>query len=242
MTYDPYADDYASSTSSYGPSFEPPAAQGPNSNQGYGPPQPSYDVPAAGYTAPQTGYAAPGYGQPYAQPGYAIPGQPYAQPGYAIPGQPYAPGFAPYGQPLAPYANPALAYDPNSPGAPLFNATPVQAFKRFWSKGFTFTGRASRSEYWWMAMWQAVIYFAILAFTLPLGGAGAAGALLSILLLWGYILAFLIPSLSLQARRLHDTNQSGWLLLLHLIPYLGTFIIFILTLMPSKPEGARYDY
>lgn len=236
MTYDPYADDahnLHSAGPSYGPSFESPAAQGSGVNQpnGYGPPQPAYGVPAAGYTAPQTGYAAPGYGQSYAQPGYAVPGQPYA------------PGFAPYGQPLAPYANPMLAYDPNTSGAPLLNATPVQAFKRFWSKGLTFTGRASRSEYWWMSLWHTVAYLAITLLTALAGvTSSTAGLLTMLLLLCCYLMAIFLPSLALQVRRLHDTNQSGWMILLHLIPYLGSFIIFIFMLLPSKPEGARYDY
>lgn len=234
MTYDPYADNNANSPHSagpsYGPSSESPAAQGPGVN-GYGPPQPAYGVPTTGYAAPQTGYAAPGYGQ-----------SSYTPPGYAVPGQPYAPGFAPYGQPLTPYANPMLAYDPNSPGAPLFNASPVQALKRFWSKGLTFTGRASRSEYWWMSLWQAVAYFAIGLLIVLAGTISSAAGWLTLFVLLCCLLLAAIPSIALQVRRLHDTNQSGWLILLHLIPYLGSFILFIFMLMPSNPAGARYDY
>ena len=48
---------------------------------------------------------------------------------------------------------------------PLVNANPIQAFKRFWAQAFIFDGRASRSEYWWMALCHVVVYIAIWLFT-----------------------------------------------------------------------------
>ena len=40
-------------------------------------------------------------------------------------------------------------------------------------------------------------------------------------------LAVLLPNLSVGARRLHDTDRSGWWLLLGLIPIVGTIVLII---------------
>lgn len=262
MTYDPYADDSQPTDSKadsdvYGPLTSPegndarPAHSGPELDTpqpDYAPPrpQPVYPEPAAQplhdhavqadyavpapepvygqpFTAPQTGYAAPGYGHPYPTPGLAPRGySPYGQPVYTA-----------YGQPMPIYD------DPNSPFGPLRGASPVEAFKRFWSRGATFKGRASLAEYWWMVGWNGLITTGLA--TLIMVAPSAPGGLLTLALI-GYLMASFIPTLAVGARRLHDSNQSGWLQLLLLVPYLGPFILLVLMLASPRPEGARYDY
>lgn len=51
-----------------------------------------------------------------------------------------------------------------------------------------------------------------------------------------YMLALLIPSIAIMVRRLRDSGYHWALIFLALIPYLGSFIIFILTLQPTKVE------
>ena len=51
-----------------------------------------------------------------------------------------------------------------------------------------------------------------------------------------YSLALLIPQLSAGARRLHDTNRSGWWQLLWLVPVIG-WIILIIFLAQDSQEG-----
>ena len=86
----------------------------------------------------------------------------------------------------------------------------------------TFSGRASRAEFWWFVLF-VVILFAVLYFLL-LGSLVTAGAdaedapstgLLAVVGVSGIImfllwLLLLIPSIAVQARRLHDTDRSGW--------------------------------
>lgn len=88
---------------------------------------------------------------------------------------------------------------------PLLGASPVDAFVRFWKKYATFSGRASRSEYWW---WY-LIGFIVNAILSSLSRVeGLTGQIFSVLAsVWG--LAILIPTLALLWRRLHDTNRSG---------------------------------
>ena len=135
---------------------------------------------------------------------------------------------------------------------PLYGASFGQAVSRFFKKYATFSGRASRSEYWWLALFFALL-FGVLGGIL--GGVIAAtgevqsdgtvnfgGPGIAVIVLWSLIsLALVIPGIALTVRRLHDGNFTGWLYLLHLIPSVGSIIIFVLTLLPSNPEGRRFD-
>ncbi len=54
-------------------------------------------------------------------------------------------------------------------------------------------------------------------------------------------LAILVPFLAITWRRLHDTNRSGGLYFLALIPFVGPVILLVLLALPSNPAGARFD-
>jgi uncharacterized membrane protein YhaH (DUF805 family) len=69
----------------------------------------------------------------------------------------------------------------------------------------TFEGRASRSEFWWFYLFAVLMqWFAEIIFTVTSGP--DVGAVFSMIV----SLIFLIPLLAASARRLHDTNKSGW--------------------------------
>ena len=135
--------------------------------------------------------------------------------------------------------------------APFYGAGPIQAVKRFFRKYATFSGRASRSEYWWWILAQFVITIAFLALYLVLGFVGStiedgrtvpgpglfAGA--ALMLLW--LLAIIVPGIALVVRRLHDVNLSGWLALVLLVPGVGGLLVLIFSLLPPSPDGQRFD-
>jgi len=136
---------------------------------------------------------------------------------------------------------------PASLAAPLYGATMGQAISRFFKKYATFSGRASRSEYWWVTLFFAIIGAII---GIPLGilarpdtttGSLGAGFVVLVVLASLFFLALIVPSIAVGVRRLHDANFSGLLYLLHLVPYIGGLIVLILNILPSKPEGARFD-
>jgi uncharacterized membrane protein YhaH (DUF805 family) len=84
-----------------------------------------------------------------------------------------------------------------------------------------FRGRASRSEFWWFQLFLLLggIVAALLdlfANTNLLGGSPLAT------LFW---LATIIPDLAVTVRRLHDTDSSGWWILLGLIPFIGIIVL-----------------
>lgn len=139
---------------------------------------------------------------------------------------------------------------------PLYGAGFGQAVSRFFKKYATFSGRASRSEYWWVQLFQFLVYL-VPAIMISAGtdfGAIVAGGefeassvTYSGVAAFGYVLyaviwlIFIVPTLSLLWRRLHDANLGGPWALLYLIPGVGGLIVLIMTLLPSNPAGARFD-
>ncbi|KHL05258.1 DUF805 domain-containing protein [Sinomonas humi] len=131
--------------------------------------------------------------------------------------------------------------------APFYGAGPKQAVQRFFAKYATFHGRASRSEYWWWVLANFIVWMVGAILAAALGGAGSnsssmsPGGLVVSILLFIWFAATIVPNIAVTVRRLHDANLSGWLVLLNLIPYLGGLVVLILTILPPKPEGQRFD-
>ncbi|MFY9999901.1 MAG: DUF805 domain-containing protein, partial [Trebonia sp.] len=175
------------------------------SQGGYGQQQPSYTPQGGGY-GQQGGYPPqPGYGQP--QGGY---GQ---QPGYAPQG-----GYAPAGPQGYLQGGPVDFRDAVNLG--IRNA-------------FTYTGRASRSAYWWFAAFEVVAWIGVLILAL-IFSAIHVGAISVLLYVVAAIAAFLI-SISLTVRRLHDQDKSGFWYFIAFVPFIGGIWLLVLTLL----EGTR---
>ena len=98
-----------------------------------------------------------------------------------------------------------------------------------------FTGRARRKEYWMFALFNIVI-------SLVLGLLGRVPMIGMVFSIIGglYSLAILVPGIALAVRRLHDTNRSGLLLLLGLIPLVGAIIIVVFTVQEGTPGDNPY--
>ena len=100
--------------------------------------------------------------------------------------------------------------------------TLTESIKTCFQKYIDFSGRASRSEFWWFVLFTFVA-------SVALSVMGLAEPLL-IFLQWIFSLLVLLPSLAVMARRLHDTNRTAWWLLLHLVSGLGVALglIFVI--------------
>lgn len=109
----------------------------------------------------------------------------------------------------------------------------VNAVKRYWTKYAIFTGRASRSEYWW-----AVLANVVIGLVLVLLGSSIK---LLMIVYYLFVLAVLVPSVAVGIRRLHDINKSGWWLLISLVPIVGGIWLIVLLCQPPDPAGAQYD-
>jgi uncharacterized membrane protein YhaH (DUF805 family) len=132
---------------------------------------------------------------------------------------------------------------------PLYGASMGQAISRFYRNYAVFSGRASRSEYWWAVLFFTIVYAVLYALTLVVGfTVGQSGSAASVIVagVFGslFAIAFLgsvVPSLAIQWRRLHDAGYSGGFYFLSLIPWVGGIIVLILAAMPSNPSGVRFD-
>jgi uncharacterized membrane protein YhaH (DUF805 family) len=102
-------------------------------------------------------------------------------------------------------------------------------------KYFVFTGRSSRKEFWFFLLVNLIIgiVFSILG-KIPI---------LGILIRIAYFLfglAILIPSFMLGIRRLHDTNKTGWLMLICLVPVAGAIALLVLCALEGTPGENQY--
>ncbi|MEV8144393.1 DUF805 domain-containing protein [Specibacter sp. NPDC078709] len=121
-------------------------------------------------------------------------------------------------------------------------AGPVAAIKSFFKQYAVFSGRSTRSEFWWVQLFHFVVLMVVSVLFGAIDGSGASALAGLIIVLYGlYMLAIIVPSLALFVRRLHDANMSGGFLALGLIPYAGALVVWILACLPSNPQGARFD-
>ena len=94
-----------------------------------------------------------------------------------------------------------ISYNKNVVGLNLPEAVKI-CFKKY----FNFKDRASRSEYWYFALFGVIVY-----------GIGIGMIFISYKLIWLLVvisIALIIPFIAVTARRLHDINKSGWFQLL----------------------------
>jgi len=81
------------------------------------------------------------------------------------------------------------------------------------AKYATFDGRASRSEFWWFMLFLFLVSAAC----------GVVSHKLSAL----FTIATLLPAIAVGTRRLHDTDKSGWMQLIGLIPVVGWIVVIV---------------
>jgi uncharacterized membrane protein YhaH (DUF805 family) len=95
-----------------------------------------------------------------------------------------------------------------------------------------FDGRASRPAFWWWFLFGILVGIGANIIDLILGTWGIVNGLAA--------LALLLPNLSVSIRRLHDTDHSGWWVLIALLPIIGFIVLLIFYLRQSDPGENRY--
>jgi uncharacterized membrane protein YhaH (DUF805 family) len=120
----------------------------------------------------------------------------------------------------------------------------IKSYQRFWHNLFNFSGVSSRSDYWWPVIINYIIGGILITIV-----QAALGHPIQDIYSWSdlgistisKLIAFIVwlGTLSLQFRRLHDTDRSGWWVLLPILPIIGTIWYFILMILPSKPSRWR---
>lgn len=111
-------------------------------------------------------------------------------------------------------------------------------------KYVTFSGRASRPEFWWYYLFLFLLYLAAALIEgmviHPMMGfeayAPEAGQPLQVII----ALALFLPTLAVAIRRLHDIDRSGWWYLVGLIPIIGTLVLLWWFTRPSSEGPNRF--
>jgi uncharacterized membrane protein YhaH (DUF805 family) len=88
-----------------------------------------------------------------------------------------------------------------------------------------FTGRARRAEFWQFELFNIIAAVVLLVLGLVIHFP---------FLVTLYYLAVLVPSLAVTVRRLHDTNRSGWWILISLVPLVGPIVLLVFTCLDSQ--------
>ena len=94
-----------------------------------------------------------------------------------------------------------------------------------------FNGRASRQEYWMFFLFNLIFLFIAISVDGYLGL-----GFLTIL----YYLAVFSPTIAVMVRRLHDIGNSGWWILISLIPFIGSIWLIVLLCTDSNPNENDY--
>ncbi|MDE6267161.1 MAG: DUF805 domain-containing protein [Muribaculaceae bacterium] len=131
----------------------------------------------------------------------------------------------------------------------------MEAVKKVYLKNYcNFSGRASRSEFWWsylaqyammMILYCVMIFLTIITTTIlmAMDAEETTASIVTMLICAGPMiilgLILLLPSLGVTVRRLHDTGRSGWYILISLIPLAGLILYYWLAL-PSDMYENQY--
>jgi uncharacterized membrane protein YhaH (DUF805 family) len=91
----------------------------------------------------------------------------------------------------------------------------ITAVKSVYSKYATFSGRASRAEYWYFFLFTVI--------------AGAALSAIESTLATAFSIANLVPNLAVAVRRLHDTNRSGKLIVALILVEVVLFLVIVVS-------------
>ncbi|CAB4347556.1 unannotated protein [freshwater metagenome] len=106
-----------------------------------------------------------------------------------------------------------------------------EAVSTCFKKSVVWEGRASRAEFWWFELGQALIIIAALIIDQIIGT------------MFIYIIAaiaLILPSIAVLVRRLHDTDRTGWWYWIQLLPLIGLIVILVFTLTGGDQGDNKY--
>ncbi|MFY0730508.1 DUF805 domain-containing protein [Pseudomonas sp. NFX15] len=138
----------------------------------------------------------------------------------------------------------ALA-QPQSPYAPPRAAVGEDVAQLATLKPFSFAGRIGRLRYlaWTLVLTLVLMAvcgtFALVALAL-IGADSTAGLILGGLLGLILFVGFAFVGIQISVQRLHDIGWSGWLWLLSLLPFVGSFFPFVIMVVPGNQTANRY--
>ncbi|GAB3169943.1 DUF805 domain-containing protein [Myceligenerans halotolerans] len=127
----------------------------------------------------------------------------------------------------------------------------VESIRTVMSKYADFNGRARRSEFWWYYLAYivviSVLYFLVIIPTAVMSASDPTGseelpafAVVAMLLLFAVAVGFLLPTIAVVVRRLHDTDRSGFFYFMGFIPFVGGIILLVFLAGSGTPGPNRF--
>lgn len=129
-----------------------------------------------------------------------------------------------------------------------------EAVRRAFSQYCKFTGRASRSEFWWFYLFELIVGCIIMflcggtsiisdTWDAAMHGGTETSVIFSgtygvVSNIWNLVI--LLPSLGLFWRRLHDAGHSGWWCLIGFIPFAGAIVLLLFMCQSSQSSENKY--
>lgn len=156
------------------------------------------------------------------------------------PPRPATPPPAPWIAPM----QPAYAQAPyESAAAPAMGFG--QAIATCLRKYVTFSGRATRPEYWYFFLFVLLVGIAMVTVDIAVFGTvetdkGISGEAEFAPFSGLWSLLMLLPGLAAFFRRLHDTDRSAWWILIGLIPLVGFVVLLVFLCSRGTPGPNRY--
>lgn len=124
----------------------------------------------------------------------------------------------------------------------------IKAYILYWKNMVNFKDRARRAHYWWPAVIQSVISLIVSFMLVPqvrfdeygelASITGSGKTIMVIFLIW--LLASIVPSISVTVRRLHDLGKSGWWYFLQWVPCVGGIVMLIFMCMQGTSGSNKY--
>ena len=112
----------------------------------------------------------------------------------------------------------------------------LEALKKY----AVFEGRSRRKEYWFFGLFNAIFSVVLViadVFFGTSGGVSSPGLLSGV-----YTLGVFLPALAVLVRRLHDTNRSGWWVLISFLPLIGVLVLLFFSLQEGQPGENQYGF
>ena len=114
----------------------------------------------------------------------------------------------------------------------------IQAYKNFFKGYADFTGRSTRSDFWWVWLMNSILFLPlyIFWFQMALNDTEETDPILGVAIISVYMILAIVlftPSLAVKVRRLRDAGLHWAFIFLHFVP-MGGIALLVLLAMPSK--------
>ena len=103
-----------------------------------------------------------------------------------------------------------------------------------------FSGRARRKEFWMFFLFSTIISIILAVIDEFMGWKFEMGGEIIGFLSTLYYLAVVVPYLAVIFRRLHDTERSGWWILIAFIPLVGVLVLLVFLILQGTRGENRY--